>query len=587
MTGKQFPLGGMRSRLACIFLLLIMLLPHQLEAQTGALGGVCSLPDSSNWSGISVSCVGRNNAVITSSNGSYILTGIPAGNAHIRAGRLFYGSIDTIIFVTSNDTTNLDMLLTTIFGDTTAAHSTDKLTTSVTNIGNIGAPNRFVQPGDSGFTWLAAQELKEASFMIGTDTTHVSDAARYIFGISQVNLSHDFASRSDIVELTSGPDSTIRVTAFDDSRSNEPPGPPSQPLGVLITQKTSTFAGSANDGYMMIEMDVTNSTRLTLSHLLAGWFIDWNVGSNGSTNRGQVATIIQQSPFVNHDLPFPIQVVYQEAATGQGPFMGIVPLSQAVFHAARIASVQNEIVPTASDGGLTEANKYNYMSTWRASNPYGDFGVQEDLATIASVGGITGTDTADTFTLSGGGSITIGFALVGGSDSASMMANALAAQVKWVTTGHVIQIHPQSFPVTAGWQLVSLPVQTTSNALSEIYPNALSSLYWFDQSAGYIPADSLQLGVGYWVKLPASGGVFIGGSVVDSDTLSVVQGWNLIGGITYSALVSQIQTIPSGIIAGNIYGYNDGYFSVTTITPAGGFWLKASQSGSVILNPGH
>jgi hypothetical protein len=554
--------------------------------QTINILGTVSLPDTSNWSGITVTIGGQNLSAVTDTAGNFEIDNVSVGTVSILAGKLFYGSVDTVFIINPEESTlTVQLQLTTVWADTFRGHSTPNITTASTNIGNIGVPDRFIEPTDSGFTWMGLQQLKEGSLMIGVDTTRVSDAARFILGIEEDNLEHNFSARSDIITLCSGPDSTVTQTAYDDSRANAPPGIPSQPLQVLVTQKLSTYGTAGDDGYAIVQLDILSENHLPLQNLLVGWFVDWNVG-NTSPNRGSIINISNEVDGYNNSLPYTIEIAYQRVSTTSGPFMGVVPLSQAQFHAARIASVAQEIAPTAPNGGFTKANKYDYMNLWRAGNPNGDFGIEEDLATVASVGGLVSGSNYDqsSYTLTQGQSIEIGFALVGGADSAGMVANALNAQAKWRATGHTMAITPTTWSLDSGWNMISLPLNVTDPRATTLFPWATSSLFRYDRSTNYTSVDSILPPRGYWLKFPADTNVHLNGTVIMSDTVPVVTGWNMVGSISYSVDTSTITTVPAGIISAPIYAYNHAYYVPSTFDPLKGYWVKVRQPGVVILH---
>jgi hypothetical protein len=575
--------GRLYSRLV-VLAVSFMLFSTLVHAQTGTITGTISLPDTADWSGVTVVIDGRDVSTETDYTGYFEFLNVQPGTAKIKAGKLYYANADTSITITGGDAHGIDLSLTKSIVDTFSALHTPKLTTAVTNTGNIGVPGKFVEQGDYGFSWHSVQQLKEASFMIGIDPTRVSDAARFIFAQAQDNLDRDFLSLSDIVTLASGTDSTVQVTAFDDSRSNAAPGNPSRPLGVSIRQTTYAYGDAPNSGYLIVRMNIRNDTRFTLTNLIPGWFVDWQVDAVPNTNRGELITATQQIAGVNRGLPFPVEIAYQRASTRSGPFMGIAPLSQSRFKAARISSVAKEILPTAPNGGLTEANKYNYMSANRDSMAGTDLGIEEDLCTIVSVGGLGNTDfESSTFTLGAGGEIEIGFAFVGGSDSLEMIANALNAQRKWISLGHSIILYPNSWDVIEGWNLVSLPVIAPDLHPNVLFPNAASAPYYFFHQSGYAPSDSIFPGQGYWLKFPSVDSIVIDGSLFLAETVSVSAGWTILGSLSYPVPVSNIVTVPAGIIMNDIYGYNDGYYTTTILQPFQGYWFKFSQDGQVIL----
>ncbi|MFI5251748.1 MAG: hypothetical protein ACHQQQ_04865 [Bacteroidota bacterium] len=568
--------------LNCFFLLII--LGNLAFAQTGSIDGTCSLPDTSDWSGITVSIDGQNISTVTNAAGSFTLTNIHAGPIKINAGKLYYANADTIVTLEADSTLTVGLSLTKSISDTFSGMSTSNLSTASTNEGNIGVPAKMIEPGDSGFSWQGIQQLKEASFMIGIDTTRVSDAARFILGMAQDNLDHDFQSLSGIVTLTSGGDSTVQVTAFDDSRANLPPGTPSRPLGVSIRQTTSTYGGPGNNGYLILQMNIHNNTRFTLSNLLAGWFVDWQVGGSPNANRGRIISVRQQIDSLNGGVPFPVEIAYQRASTASGPFMGLIPLSQSKFKAARIASIANEILPSAPNGGLSKANKYNYMNSRRSIYPNSDFGIEEDLCTIVSLGGFSDSNfTSSAFTLNGGGDLEVGFAFVGGSDSLEFITNALNAQRKWVSQGHSMIVLPGLWSIIKGWMLVSLPVIPPDLQKTILFPNATSSSFGYNFNKTYFQTDSMYPGQAYWLKFSRADYKEFEGNPLVEDTINVSAGWIMFGSLSSPVPVQNIVTNPASIITGDVYGYNHGYFIADTLQPFQGYWVKLTQGGQLIL----
>ncbi len=452
---------------------------HPVFAQsTGTVTGTALLPDSSNPNGIFVTIIGQNKTAITDSSGNFSINAVNARPLRVQAGKLGYGNavIDTSLL--SGQILVLDLLLSSSIHDTESVIQTSSFTTSMANEGNIGSVNKFVDSNGIGFRWLGTQELREASLMIGTDTTHVSDAARFILGIAQNNLDHDFQSLSDIVVKTSGPDSVDCITSFDDSRSNFPPGIPSQPLGVNVTQESYLFPNSSDSGFMIVKLTITNTTSTALQNLLVGYFVDWDVQPTPNNNRGDILKVQNQISGVNNSQPFIAEIAEQRDATSGSRFMGVVPLSQPRFKAARIASVQQEIAPTGPNTGLTEANKYNYMRDRRAGNDTTDFGIEENLAMIVSVGGTNDTSfETSVFTLPAYSSITVGFGFVGGNDSLQFISNALKAQKKWVALGNPLNIItavdgrpsflPERFVLEQNYPNPFNPVTTISYHLSD------------------------------------------------------------------------------------------------------------------------
>ena len=135
--------------------------------------------------------------------------------------------------------------------------------------------------------------------------------------------------------------------------------------------------------------------------------------------------------------------------------------------------------------------------------------------------------------------------------------------------------------VNSGWNLVSVPVLAEDMSVSSLFENATSSAFTFNN--GYVSVNELMLGEGYWLKFGNSEDVTITG-MPTVENISVNQGWNLVGPFSYEINTSAISTNPAGILGGNFFGYNAGYFTASSLLPGKGYWVKTSASGELILN---
>lgn len=137
--------------------------------------------------------------------------------------------------------------------------------------------------------------------------------------------------------------------------------------------------------------------------------------------------------------------------------------------------------------------------------------------------------------------------------------------------------------VHAGWNMVSLPLETSDARVSAIFPSASSHAFTYD--TGYVIKDTLQSGIGYWIKYPAAQTVSINGSSMFVDTIPVAAGWNMIGSTTVPLPVSSIGSVPSGLTTSEFFTYRGGGYTVSdTIEPGVGYWIKSSQPGKLIVS---
>lgn len=135
-----------------------------------------------------------------------------------------------------------------------------------------------------------------------------------------------------------------------------------------------------------------------------------------------------------------------------------------------------------------------------------------------------------------------------------------------------------------GWNIaaVSLTPNDANYAKSALFPTAVSAAY--EYAAGYVAADPLAKGKGYWLKFSGAGGVGSSPGTFDSDVTATVQDkWNLIGGPSGSVATSEI--VPTGTtIASSFFGYGaSGYYAASAIQPGRGYWVKVNGAGTLDL----
>ena len=131
------------------------------------------------------------------------------------------------------------------------------------------------------------------------------------------------------------------------------------------------------------------------------------------------------------------------------------------------------------------------------------------------------------------------------------------------------------------WNLVSLPRRASTGQVSTLFPSAKSPAFsYFD---GYQARDSMEMGVGYWLKCSANSTARIVGTSVEAETVSVRQGWNLIGSIAEPVAASSITSDPPSMVTSRFFGYSGSYVRSDSIKPGHAYWVKASQDGFLFL----
>lgn len=138
--------------------------------------------------------------------------------------------------------------------------------------------------------------------------------------------------------------------------------------------------------------------------------------------------------------------------------------------------------------------------------------------------------------------------------------------------------------VKKGWNLISLSHVVSDCSIDNLYPSRTSQAYYFSLD-GYHATDTVNNGVGYWMKFGGDQAFIVQGMTLKAETISVRQGWNLFGSIGTTVPITGIVSKTPGLILSGIYGYEERYVEVDSIVPGMGYWAKASTDGQIILGP--
>jgi hypothetical protein len=139
----------------------------------------------------------------------------------------------------------------------------------------------------------------------------------------------------------------------------------------------------------------------------------------------------------------------------------------------------------------------------------------------------------------------------------------------------------KQFSVQAKWNIISVPLTMSDYTKTLLFPTAMTGAFAYED--GYYGYATLENGRGYWMKF--SGGETISqfGLERTEDTVAVFSGWNMVGSLSRSTPVSNIGSIPGGIVTSSFYQYDVGYTASTNIEPGKGYWVKVSQAGQLVM----
>jgi exonuclease III len=136
--------------------------------------------------------------------------------------------------------------------------------------------------------------------------------------------------------------------------------------------------------------------------------------------------------------------------------------------------------------------------------------------------------------------------------------------------------------LTNGWNILSVPLIVSDMTASVLFPTAISPFYFFNNI--YYQVSTLENGKGYWAKFSGSQSVIITGSLVPTNSIDVIQGWNMIGPFDTQIPVTSITTNPPNIITSPFYGFDFVYYQTSTLQPGKGYWIKTNSSGTIYFN---
>ncbi|TAK52134.1 MAG: hypothetical protein EPO24_15415, partial [Bacteroidetes bacterium] len=135
------------------------------------------------------------------------------------------------------------------------------------------------------------------------------------------------------------------------------------------------------------------------------------------------------------------------------------------------------------------------------------------------------------------------------------------------------------------WNLLSPPLVTESANKDSLFPN--SSSFAFSYDGAYTPQDNLSFGTGYWLKFGSNQTIAIIGDDVDSVTIPILEGWNLIGAASLPVDPLTVTSSPEEIVSGSFFDYRNGYKIADVLQPMHGYWVRASSDGELTLNAGN
>tara|TARA_Y100000588_G_scaffold395316_1_gene523106 strand:- start:32362 stop:34911 length:2550 start_codon:yes stop_codon:yes gene_type:complete len=136
------------------------------------------------------------------------------------------------------------------------------------------------------------------------------------------------------------------------------------------------------------------------------------------------------------------------------------------------------------------------------------------------------------------------------------------------------------------WNLLGNPVYTQSNHVNDIFPLSTDNTLYTFGSSGYIAQSNMEPGIGYWLHFSEVGLTTITGLPIYEQSLNLMEGWNLISGISLPISTTQIYDSDNILVPNTFYGYESGagYVNSDEIIPGYGYWVRTTSQGDIVLN---
>ncbi|RCK77331.1 MAG: peptidase S8 and S53, subtilisin, kexin, sedolisin [Ignavibacteriae bacterium] len=163
------------------------------------------------------------------------------------------------------------------------------------------------------------------------------------------------------------------------------------------------------------------------------------------------------------------------------------------------------------------------------------------------------------------------------------ISNSNPPELIGTTDGYFTIGNVYNFSFNPRWNLVSIPVKTSENRKSNLFPSASSNAFGYIPGTGYELKNELERMKGYWLKYPSEVEESFIGVLNLEDSLYLSKGWNLVGALSIPIDINSITTDPPSIIDGFIYGYSDKYSIADSIYPGKAYWVKVSENGMLYL----
>ena len=151
----------------------------------------------------------------------------------------------------------------------------------------------------------------------------------------------------------------------------------------------------------------------------------------------------------------------------------------------------------------------------------------------------------------------------------------------------LVELGSLSRNMDAGWNLVGVPTNPANAAYTSVFDDVtLSAAPYVYENGVYSQITNVESGVGYWINITGAGSQSFSDESVNSLTLNLVSGWNLISGPGCFIALDSVSDPGNIIIDGSLFSYDGSYNQASGLLPGFGYWIQTSAAGTITMDCG-
>nr|MBX2822308.1 T9SS type A sorting domain-containing protein [Rhodothermaceae bacterium] len=149
----------------------------------------------------------------------------------------------------------------------------------------------------------------------------------------------------------------------------------------------------------------------------------------------------------------------------------------------------------------------------------------------------------------------------------------------------IVELGSLSRNLDSGWNMVGIPSTPSSSNYTSVFTDVTLTGAPFEYANGaYQQVTDVETGKGYWINTSAEGNQSFSDDTVESLTLNLAEGWNMIAGPGCFIPTDAISDPSNIIIDGTLYLYEGGYELASGLLPGFGYWIQTSGAGSITMD---